>query len=117
MVSAPMALMLSLAWLLAQVGQSPQAAGTIKGALWGITAVAAGQIVGTVLKLAAPVKEHVLGWPTCAAIAAAVLAMMVLLHWPLVHVLLGAGSLTCLGTYAVLRQQAQAGGNTEGNQT
>jgi len=114
MVSAPMALMLSLAWLLAQVGQSPQAAGTIKGALWGITAVAAGQIVGTVLKLAAPVRQHVLGWPACAAIAAAVFAMMALLHWPLVHVLVGAGSLTCLGTYVVLRRQAQAHARSTG---
>jgi len=106
MVSAPMALMLSLAWLLAQLGHSPQAAGTIKGALWGITAVAAGQIIGTVLKLAAPVKDHVLGWPVCAAIAAAVFGMMFVLHWPLIQVLLGAGSLTCLWTYAVLRRRA-----------
>ncbi len=106
MVSAPMALMLGLAWLLAQLGHSPQAAGAIQGALWGITAVAAGQIIGTVLKLAAPVKDHVLGWPVCAAIAAAVFAMMFVLHWPLIQVLLGAGSLTCLWTYAVLRRRA-----------
>ncbi len=109
MMTAPMALMLTLAWLLGLAqhqGQSPQAAGAIKGALWGITAVAAGQIVGTVLKLAAPVRQHVLGWPACVAIATLVFAVMFILHWPLVHVLLGAGSLTCAFTYVVLRRQA-----------
>ncbi len=117
MVAAPMALMLSLAWLLGLAqhsGQSPQAAGAIQGALWGITAVAAGQIVGTVLKLAAPIKQHVLGWPLCVAIATGVFAMMFLLHWPLVHVLLGAGSLTCAFTYAVLRRHAATGAATGG---
>ncbi|MEY4765159.1 MAG: hypothetical protein RI907_1832 [Pseudomonadota bacterium] len=110
MMAAPMALMLTLAWLLAewtQGGHNAQAAGLVRGALWGITAVAAGQIVGTVLKLAAPVKDHVLGWPTCLAIAAAVCAMMAVLHWSLIHVLLGAGGLTCVFTYAVLRRRAR----------
>jgi len=110
MMSAPMALMLGLAWLLGVLGHAEhgtQVQGVIRGALWGITAVAAGQIVGTVLKLAAPVKDHVLGWPACAAIAAAVFAMMFWLHWPLLHVLLGAGTACCLLTYAVLRRKAQ----------
>jgi chromate transporter len=109
MMAAPMALMLTLAWLLGLAqhqGQSTQAAGAIKGALWGITAVAAGQIVGTVLKLAAPVRQHVLGWPACVAIAGVVFAMMFLLRWSLVQVLLGAGGLTCVFTYVVLRRQA-----------
>ncbi len=108
MMSAPMVLMLTLAWLLGQLGQSPQAAGTIQGALWGITAVAAGQIIGTVLKLAAPVKDHVLGWPACALMAAAVFGMVFVLRWPLIAVLLGAGGVSCLWTYAVLRRKARA---------
>jgi chromate transporter len=108
MVSAPLMLMLALAWLLGEIGQGKQAAGTIQGALWGITAVAAGQIIGTVLKLAAPVKDHVLGWPVCAAIAAVVFGLVFALRWSLLHVLLGVGSLTCLWTYMVLRRRARA---------
>ena len=57
--------------------------------------VAAGQIIGTVLKLSAPLKTHPLGWPTCAMLAASSFAMMAWLHWPLVWTLLGLGGLTC----------------------
>jgi chromate transporter len=106
MISAPMLLMLSLAWLLGEAANVQQVQSVIKGALGGIAAVAAGQIVGTVLKLAAPVKDHVLGWPACAALAAVAFAMMTWLHWPLVWVLLGLGTLTCVGTYVLLRQRA-----------
>lgn len=106
MIAAPMALMLLLAWLLGEASHVGQAQGLIKGALGGIAAVAAGQIVGTVLKLAAPIKDHVLGWPTCAALAALAFSMMAFLHWPLVWVLLGLGLLTCTGTYVLLRRRA-----------
>jgi chromate transporter len=106
MISVPMVLMLSLAWLLGEAAAVQQAQSVIKGALGGIAAVAAGQIVGTVLKLAAPIKDHVLGWPACAALAAVAFAMMAWLHWPLVWVLLGLGALTCVGTYVLLRQRA-----------
>lgn len=109
MIAAPMALMLVLAWLLGEASHAQQAQGLIKGALSGIAAVAAGQIVGTVLKLAAPVKDHVLGWPACAALAALAFAMMAMAHWPLVWVLLGLGSLTCLGTYVLLKRRAMQG--------
>jgi chromate transporter len=106
MISAPMALMLTLAWLVGEAATVEQVRGMIKGALGGIAAVAAGLIVGTVLKLAAPIKDHVLGWPICGLLAAAAFAMMTWLHWPLVWVLLGLGSLTCMGTYALLRHRA-----------
>src|SRR5574343_1255323 len=51
MVTLPLTVMLTLAWLLGAASQLPHAQGLIKGALTGIAAVAAGQIVGTVLKL------------------------------------------------------------------
>lgn len=105
MIAAPMALMLLLAWLLGEASHITQVQGLIKGALSGIAAVAAGQIVGTVLKLAAPIKDHVLGWPTCAALAALAFGMMAAMHWPLIWVLLGLGSLTCVGTYWLLRRK------------
>jgi chromate transporter len=110
MVCAPMVLLLCLAWLLGEASAFGQMQGLIKGALGGIAAVAAGQIVGTVLKLAAPVKHHVLGWQTCVALAALAFAMMAWLRWPLLWVLLGFGLLTCMGTYVLLRRRAAMSG-------
>lgn len=107
MIAAPMALMLALAWLLGEAASVAHVRGLITGALGGIAAVAAGQIVGTVLKLAAPIKHHTLGWPICVALMALAFAMMSWLHWPLLWVLLGLGSLTCTGTYLLLRQRAR----------
>lgn len=110
MITGPMALMLLLAWLLGEASAVQATRGLIQGALGGIAAVAAGQIIGTVLKLAAPIKHHVLGWPACAALAALAFGMMAWLHWPLVWVLLGLGSLTCVGTYALLRRRSSPKG-------
>lgn len=115
MIAAPMALMLVLAWLLGEAANVGHVQGVIKGVLGGIAAVAAGQIVGTVLKLAAPIKDHVLGWPLCVALAALAFAMTTWLHWPLINVLLGLGSLTCVGTYVLLRQRAARTDNTQGS--
>jgi chromate transporter len=106
MIAAPMALMLALAWLLGEVSNVAHAKGVIGGALGGIAAVAAGQIVGTVLKLAAPIRHHTLGWPACLVLMALAFLMMSWLHWPLLWVLLGLGSVTCAGTYLLLRQRA-----------
>jgi chromate transporter len=106
MIAAPMALLLLLAWGLGHASAAPQAAGWIRGALTGIAAVAAGQIIGTVLKLSAPLREHELGAPACAALAALAFAGMVWLRWPLLWVLLGLGSLTCVATWFILRRRA-----------
>lgn len=106
MIAAPMALLLLLAWGLGHASQAPQAAGWICGALTGIAAVAAGQIIGTVLKLSAPLREHELGAPACAALAALAFAGMVWLRWPLLWVLLGLGGLTCVATWFILRRRA-----------
>lgn len=107
MIAAPMALMLVLAWLLGEASSVAHVRGLITGALGGIAAVAAGQIVGTVLKLAAPIKHHVLGWPVCVALMASAFLMMSWLHWPLLWVLLGLGAMTCTGTYLLLRRRAR----------
>lgn len=109
MILAPMALMLLLAWGLGEASSLPHAQGLIRGALGGIAAVAAGQIIGTVLKLSAPLREHELGWPACLGLAA--LALVVHWRWPLVQVLLSLGGAACLVSYALLKRQAarQAG--------
>ena len=108
MITAPLILMLGLAWLLGEASQVQQLQGLIHGALSGIAAVAAGQIVGTVLKLSAPMRQHELGWPTALSLSALALVMMIWLRWPLVWVLLGLGGATCVFTYTVLRRRRQA---------
>ena len=110
MIAAPMALMLLIAWGLDQASSLPHAQGLIRGALGGVAAVAAGQIIGTVLKLSAPLRSHELGWPACLGLAALALLLVVHWHWPLVHVLLGLGGLACLASYGLLRRQARQAG-------
>lgn len=108
MITAPLILMLTLAWALGEASQVQQMQGLIHGALSGIAAVAAGQIVGTVLKLSAPMRQHELGWSTALALAALALVMMIWLRWPLVWVLLGLGGATCVLTYVILRHRRLA---------
>lgn len=108
MIAAPLVLLLSLAWVLTQAHQVGHWQSTIQGALSGVATVAAGQIIGTVLKLSAPLKEHALGAPLCALLAVAAFLMMTWLHWPLVWILLGLGGSTCLYTYWTLKQRARA---------
>ena len=106
MIAAPLVLLLSLAWALTQAHQVGHWQSTIQGALSGVATVAAGQIIGTVLKLSAPLKEHALGAPLCALRAMAAFLMMTWLHWPLVWILLGLGGSTCLYTYWTLKRRA-----------
>jgi chromate transporter len=106
MMSAPLILMLFLAWVITLLPHDSAANGAVRGALTGIAAVAAGQIVGTVLRLAAPLRQHPLGMGAALGLAALAFGMMALMRWPLVWVLLGLGSATCLLTYAVLRRRA-----------
>lgn len=108
MIAAPLALMLMLAWALGHASASGPLQHTVRGALGGVATVAAGQIMGTVLKLSAPLKDHALGWPMCVILAGAAFAMMTWLHWPLVWILLGLGGATCLYTYRVLRHKRSA---------
>lgn len=108
MIAAPFVLLLTLAWALGHASSAAPTQHAIQGALNGIAAVAAGQIIGTVLKLSAPIQQHPLGGITAAGLALAAFAMMAWLHWPLIWVLLGLGGLTCLYTYAILRKRRAA---------
>ena len=114
MVAAPLLVVLSLAWLLGQAEHLPNAHGLIRGALTGIAAVAAGQIIGTVLKLSKPLQQHELGWPTCVALAGIAFALVTGWHWPLVYVLLSLGGATCIACLVRLKRQARAGASGEG---
>jgi chromate transporter len=108
MVCAPLALMLLIAWLLGLIAQDSAWQHHLQGAVGGIAAVAAGQIVGTGLKLAASLRQHVLGWPTCAGIAALALGMMTWLHWPLLWMLGALAPLACVAAYWALGRAAPA---------
>lgn len=105
MITVPMALMLLVAWGIAQVPTESVLHGGIRGAIGGVAAVAAGQIIGTVLKLASPLKDHPLGWPACVAIVSVAFLLMTWLKVSLLWVLLGLGPLVCLWTWHVLRRQ------------
>jgi chromate transporter len=105
MIALPMALVLMIAWALGEASHLPQAQGLIRGALGGIAAVAAGQIIGTVLRLSAPLRAHELGWPACLGLAAVAFALVLQWQWPLVQVLLGLGGAACLVSYAVLKRR------------
>lgn len=108
MMLLPMAVMLALVWLVAQTPPATAAHDAVRGALWGIAAVAAGQIIGTVLKLAAPLRQHPLGLPAAGALALGAFLMMTWLRWPLIAVLPGLGLLACAWTYLVLRKTSRA---------
>ncbi|MDP1790831.1 MAG: chromate transporter, partial [Methylibium sp.] len=75
----------------------------VAGALRGMGAVAAGMIIGTALKLAAPLRSSPLGLPTLAALATACFVAVALLRWPLVWVLPVLGLLACTLAWRRLR--------------
>ena len=91
MMAAPLAIALAAAALYAQFAAHP----LVAGALRGMGAVAAGMIVGTAIKLAAPLRANVLGLPLLALFGAATFVAIAWLRWPLAWVLLGLGVLAC----------------------
>ena len=65
----------------------------VSGALRGMGAVAAGLIIATALKLIGTLRTNRLGPALAAAFAVLTFVMIALLHWPLVWVIAGLGSL------------------------
>jgi chromate transporter len=81
-----------LRWLTKdQFGQFAQVP-SVAGALRGMSAVAAGLIISTALKLLATVKRNPMGLPTAVGFAALTFIATALLHWPLVWVIVGLGA-------------------------
>jgi chromate transporter len=99
MLTAPLVLVLLLALAYAKYAHHPGVA----GALHGMTAVAAGLIAATGLKLLVVLKKNPLGIPLCIALGASSFAAIALLRWPLVTVLLGLGGVACMLTYRRLK--------------
>lgn len=91
----PLIIVLVLASMFAGIADMPQA----QGALRGMSAVAAGLITGTGLKLIPALKTNVLGIPTSALTAAVIFIAIALLRLPLVWVLLTTGLVACSLAY------------------
>ncbi len=99
MMVLPMAIVLIVAALYAQYAAEPVVAGAFRG----MSAVAAGLILGTALKLATALGSNPMGARVCWLSGVAVFAAVALLRLPLVLVLLAVGSLTCAFAWSRLR--------------
>lgn len=95
MLAAPLIVALALATMYSHFGNNPQ----VQGALRGMSAVAAGLIVATGLKVIATLKNNPLGrvWSTSLAVATFVLVAWV--RMPLIYVILALGSVGCWVCY------------------
>ncbi len=96
----PLIIVLLLAGLFAGVADMPQA----QGALRGMSAVAAGLITGSGLRLIPALKTNVLGIPLTALIAGVMFVVIALLRLPLIWVLLAVGAIACGLAYRRLGQ-------------
>ena len=92
MMALPLVIVLAATALYAQFASHP----LVAGALRGMGAVAAGMIIGTALKLAAPLRGNPLGLPWTAALGSACFVAIALLRWPLPWVLPALGLLACV---------------------
>lgn len=99
MMLLPMIIVLMVAALYAQYAADPVVAGAFRG----MSAVAAGLILGTALKLASALGSNPMGARVCWLAGATVFGAVALLRFPLVLVLLVVGSLTCAFAWSRLR--------------
>ena len=91
MLSFPLLIVLALAAIFSGVSDSPG----VQGALRGMSAVAAGLIAATGLKLVRALKQNSMGTTVCYALAAITFVAIAMVRVPLLWLLLGLGSLAC----------------------
>ena len=89
MLAIPLVIVLLLASLYGRYESIP----AVQGALRGMGAVAAGLVLATALKLLPALRTSPLGRTTGLGFAAAATVAVTVLHWPLVWVVAGIGSL------------------------
>ena len=89
LLALPLLIVLALALVYQRFADLP----AVAGALRGMSAVAAGLIIATAVKLARTLNSNPLGLPASYALGAATLVMVGFLRWPMVGVVLGLGSL------------------------
>lgn len=85
---APLAIVLLLAAAFGQVSSVPMAVGALRG----MGVVAAGLVISTAIKLAAPLRKSPIGLAACALIGVITFVGVGMLRWPMVWVVLGLGS-------------------------
>lgn len=99
MLALPLLVVLALAVTYAQLSHLPQVAGALRG----MGAVAGGMVAATGIRLAAALRNHVLGLPMCLALVLLVVALIAWWRLPLVAVLIGVGVPACLVTWHRLK--------------
>jgi chromate transporter len=110
MLTFPLILLLLLAILYSPIATHPGVAGALRG----MSAVAAGMIMASGLRLIPALQKHPLGWLLCALIAILCFIGIALLRLPLVFILLSLGG---GGSALVYRQlkQIQSTTRSDGN--
>ncbi|MES2073784.1 MAG: chromate transporter [Pseudomonadota bacterium] len=98
MLTVPLIIILLLALVYAQVAGHPG----IAGALRGMSAVAAGLIIATGLRLFGALKSNPLGIRTCSILSVLCFFCIAIMRWPLAYVLLGLGGASCVLAYRKL---------------
>ncbi len=88
MLVVPLVIVMALAAAYAEFSRVAM----VSGALRGMGAVAAGLVIATAFKLMGTLRNNRLGLPTAAALSVLTFVMIALLHWPLVWVIVGLGS-------------------------
>nr|WP_314859793.1 chromate transporter [uncultured Undibacterium sp.] len=100
MLTFPLILLLLLAMLYSQIATHPGVAGALRG----MSAVAAGMIMASGLRLIPALKKHPLGWLLCALIATLCFIGIALFHFSLVSILLFLGGSSGALVYRQLKQ-------------
>ena len=92
MMMVPFVIVLGLTVLYAELALVPEVAGAVRG----MSAISAGLIIGTALKLTHTLRGNAMGAPACLLFAGAAFVTVALLRWPLAWVLLGVGAIACI---------------------
>lgn len=103
MITAPVIIVLALAALLSQYADAP----ALQGVLRGLAAVSAGLIASLSLKMTHALRQHVLGWRWCWALALATFVAVAWLRQSLLVVLLSVGSVAIALSYRSLTARAR----------
>jgi len=113
MVGVPMVLVIALAALYQGLTDVPAVVGAVRG----MGAVSAGLIFAMGLKLLPTLKQNPLGRPLWAPVALAVALAVGWLRWPLIGVIFGLGTLSCVLAWWQLGHLATAGNAGSGDAT
>lgn len=104
MLAVPLVVVLLLALVYTQYASNPM----MNGALRGMSAVAAGLITATGLKLVVSLRSSPLGRVVCTLLGVGCFCAIALLRLPLVYVLLVLGGIGCVLAYRKLGQGGKA---------